>query len=128
MCSFVLFCRYILESACSAGDPGLIPGQKNPLENGMVTHSSILAWTIPWTEEPDGLQSIGSQSWTRLKQLYVQNNQTICPSQIEPHHLHSKGCASCRDCSLSVLSSHPLPAQGSVETSNALFPTPSPYC
>ena len=32
----------------------------------MVTHSSILAWEIPWTEEPGMLQSIGSQSWTRL--------------------------------------------------------------
>ena len=41
-------------------------GQENPLEKGMVTHSSILAWRIPWTEEPDRLQSMGSQSWTRL--------------------------------------------------------------
>ena len=39
------------------------------LEEGMATHSSILARKIPWTEEPVGLQSIGSQSWTRLKQL-----------------------------------------------------------
>ena len=37
------------ESACSAGDPGLIPGQEDPLEKGMATHSSILAWRIPWT-------------------------------------------------------------------------------
>ena len=35
--------------------------QKNPLDKGMATHSSILAWRIPWTEEPDGLQSMGSQ-------------------------------------------------------------------
>ena len=34
---------------------------KDSLEKGMATHSSILAWTIPWTEEPGGLQSIGSQ-------------------------------------------------------------------
>ena len=47
------------ESACNAGDPGLIPGQENPLEKTMATHSSILAWRIPWTEEPDGLQSTG---------------------------------------------------------------------
>ena len=32
------------ESACHAGDPGLIPGQKDPLEKGMATHSSILDW------------------------------------------------------------------------------------
>ena len=36
-------------------------GLENPLEKGMETHSSILAWEIPWTEEPDGLQSMGSQ-------------------------------------------------------------------
>ena len=39
-------------------------GQDDLLEEGMATHSSILAWRIPWTEEPGGLQSIGSQkSW-----------------------------------------------------------------
>ena len=36
-------------------------GQEDPLEKGMITHSSILAWKIPWTEEPGGLQSLGSQ-------------------------------------------------------------------
>ena len=36
-------------------------GQEDPLEKGMATYSSILAWRIPWTEEPDGLQSVGSQ-------------------------------------------------------------------
>ena len=36
-------------------------GWKDPLEKGKATHSSILAWKIPWTEEPGGLQSIGSQ-------------------------------------------------------------------
>ena len=36
-------------------------GQEDPLEKEMATHSSILAWEIPWTEEPDGLQSMGSQ-------------------------------------------------------------------
>ena len=34
-------------------------GQEDPLEKGMATHSSILAWRIPWTEEPDRLQSMG---------------------------------------------------------------------
>ena len=37
-------------------------GQEDPLEKEMVTRSSILAWEIPWTEEPGGLQSTGSQS------------------------------------------------------------------
>ena len=37
------------------------PGQEDPLEKGMATHSITLAWRIPWTEEPGGLQSLGSQ-------------------------------------------------------------------
>ena len=37
------------------------PGQEDPLEEGTATHSSILVWRIPWTEEPGGQQSIGSQ-------------------------------------------------------------------
>ena len=36
-------------------------GREDPLEEGMATHFSILAWRIPWTEEPGGLQSVGSQ-------------------------------------------------------------------
>ena len=36
-------------------------GRDDPLEKGMATHSSILAWRVPWTEEPNGLQSMGSQ-------------------------------------------------------------------
>ena len=42
-------------------DMGLILGQEDPLGKGMVTHSSILAWRIPRTEEPGGLQSMGLQ-------------------------------------------------------------------
>ena len=42
-------------------------GQEDPLEEEMATCSSILGWKIPQTEEPGGLQSTGSQSWTRLK-------------------------------------------------------------
>ena len=52
------------ESACNArdtGDVGLIPGLGRSLEEEMATHSSILAWRIPWTEESGGLQSIGLQ-------------------------------------------------------------------
>ena len=47
------------ESACNAGDVGSILGGDDPLEKGMATHSSILAWKIPWTEKPGGLQSMG---------------------------------------------------------------------
>ena len=42
--------------------------REDPLEKEMATHSSILAWRIPWTEEPAGLQSTGSQSRTRLSE------------------------------------------------------------
>ena len=41
-----------------------VPLQKDPLEESMVTHSSLLAWEIPWTEKPGGPQPLGSQSWT----------------------------------------------------------------
>ena len=43
----------------NAGDKGLIPGSEDPLEKAMAPHSSTLAWKIPWTEEPGGLQSMG---------------------------------------------------------------------
>ena len=48
----------------NAGDErnvSLIPGWEDPLEGGMATHSSILAWRIPWTEEPGELWSVGLQ-------------------------------------------------------------------
>ena len=49
------------ESACNAGDLGPILGWEDPLEKDMTTHSSILAWRIPWTKEPGRLQSTGLQ-------------------------------------------------------------------
>ena len=55
-------------SACKVGDQGSIPGenlQEDPLEKGMATHSSILAWRIPWTEEPGRLHSM------ELQELYT---------------------------------------------------------
>ena len=45
----------------SAGDPVQSLGGEGPLEKGMATHSCILAWKVPWTGEPGGLQSMGSQ-------------------------------------------------------------------
>ena len=39
-------------------ETGSIPGQEDPLEKEMATHSSILVWEIPWTEEPDGLITV----------------------------------------------------------------------
>ena len=49
------------ESAFNAGDVGLIPGLGRSPGEGNATHSSILAWRIPWTEEPGMLQSMGLQ-------------------------------------------------------------------
>ena len=48
-------------STCNAGGLGSSLGQEDPLEKEMATHSGILAWIIPWTEEPSGLESTGSQ-------------------------------------------------------------------
>ena len=53
-------------SAYNVGDQLQFLGREGPLEKEMAIHSSTLAWKIPWTEEPDRLQSMGSQSWTRL--------------------------------------------------------------
>ena len=49
------------ESTCNAGDSGLIPELGRSLEKGKATHASILGWRSPWTEEPGGLQPMGSQ-------------------------------------------------------------------
>ena len=47
-------------------------GWEDPLEEEMVIHSITLVWKIPWTEEPGGLQSMGSQDSDKLKQLSMQ--------------------------------------------------------
>ena len=60
------------------------PGCKDPLEKGMATHSSIIAWRIPWTEEPSRLQSMGSQRvrhhWATniyfFSYMYIHNTYT----------------------------------------------------
>ena len=49
------------ESSCNAGDLSSVPGLGISLDKGMATHSRILAWEIPWTEESGGLQSMGLQ-------------------------------------------------------------------
>ena len=46
------------ESACNAGDLASVPALEDPLEKGMATHSSILAWRISWAEEPGGLHRV----------------------------------------------------------------------
>ena len=53
-----------MTSVYNVGDQVQSLGWEDPLEKGMAAHSSILAWQIPWTEEPGGLQSIRSQTRT----------------------------------------------------------------
>ena len=64
------------ESACNVGDVGSVPGSRDPLEKELATHSSILTWRIPWTEEPGGLQSVGLQ---RVRHNRVTNTHTHTP-------------------------------------------------
>ena len=59
-------------------DMGSIPGLEDPLEQEMATHSNILAWKIPWTEEPGGRQSLGLQRIRHFKQLSMQPTRTYC--------------------------------------------------
>ena len=63
------------ESACDVGDPGSnpgsgrSPGREDPLEKEVATHSNILAWRIPWTEEPGGYSSQGHKESDTTEQL-----------------------------------------------------------
>ena len=57
----------VVQNPPANADEDLIPGRKDPLEKAMAAHSSLLAWETPWTKEPGGLQSTGSQqSQTQL--------------------------------------------------------------
>ena len=57
-----LVVKNLFISAGDVRDSGSIPGSEDPLEKETASHSIILAWKIPWTEEPGGLQSMGLQS------------------------------------------------------------------
>ena len=61
----------------NVGEAGSIPGSGKPLEKEMVTHSSILAWEIPWTEESGGLESMGLQrvSHSLMTKQQLQKNR-----------------------------------------------------
>ena len=61
------------EPACNVGDQVQSLGREDPLEKGMATHSSTLAWRIPWTEEPGGLQPMRSQ---RVRHDWATNTNT----------------------------------------------------
>ena len=59
-------------------------GREDPLEKGMATHSSILAWRIPWTEEPDGLQPMGSQELDMTEQLTLHTRYDSIADDFHP--------------------------------------------
>ena len=77
--------------ASNAGDPGSIPGLGRPLEKTMATHSSTLAWRIPWTVEPCRLQSTGSQrvghNWATSLSLFIADWKYLWVSGIEQSDL-----------------------------------------
>ena len=73
------------EFACNTGAAGDMVwslGQEDPLEEGMATHSTILAWRIPWTKEPAGPQSMGSQrvrhNWSNLTCTHACPSNKVC--------------------------------------------------
>ena len=59
-------------------------GQEDPLEEGMAAHSSILAWRIPWTEEPGGLWSIRPQKWLSTHACVTEYYSAIKDNEIMP--------------------------------------------
>ena len=67
------------------------PGQEDPLEKEMATHSSIPAWRIPQTEEPGGLQSMGSQSRTQLSNSHFHFQPTEQEGPKGPGHQLTTG-------------------------------------
>ena len=73
---------YDKESACNAGDMGSIPGSERSLEKGMATRFSVLVWRIPWTDEPDGLQSWGLKESDMTEQLTLHTSCLTSSSRI----------------------------------------------
>ena len=67
------------ESACNAGHWAWSLGQESPLKRGMATHFSIVAWRIPWSEKPGGLQTMGSQ---RVGQDWAANTFTFWKTRL----------------------------------------------
>ena len=78
-------------NAETTGDPDLIPGWEDPLEKEMATHSSMLAWEFPWTEEPGGLQSMRLQSQTWPSACVRMYERTHTHKVTDENHLYSPG-------------------------------------
>ena len=71
----------------NTGDEDLIPGSEDPLREEMATYSSILAWKIPWTENPGGLQSMGHKESDTTEQISV--SACVCVRARTHTHTHS---------------------------------------
>ena len=75
-------CRSVgKESACNAEDSGRFLGWEDPLEKEMATHSSILAWRIPWTEEPGGLHTVHGVAKSRHDLATITTSPACCCSE-----------------------------------------------
>ena len=74
-----LAAQTVKESACDTGDPWV---RKIPLEKGIATHSSILAWRVPWTEEHGRLQSVRLQKINMTEQLTHTHTHTVDREEI----------------------------------------------
>ena len=103
-------------------------GGEDPREEEMASHCSILTWRIPWTEEPGGLQNMGSQSQTRLRGL---NTHTLTHSHTHPHthtlththsHTHTHSCTHTLTCDAPSLCRGQAGA-----VFPYLFPPPGPF-
>ena len=81
------------ESACNAGNPGSSPGSGRSPGEGNAAHSSIRPWRIPWTVEPGGLQSVGSQRVLKVNtfsslSLFGSSCESSKRSILHHHHSH----------------------------------------
>ena len=83
-------------------------GQEDPLEKEMATHPSILAWRIPWTKEPGGLQSVGSQ---RVRHDLATKQKQPCNTHIRISSLSKRlhffnCCGACELCTVVIYSAN----------------------
>ena len=96
-------------------------GWEDPLEKDMATHSSILAWRIPWTEKPDGLQSTGLQKSRTLSS--VQFSRSVMSDSLRPHESqHARP-----PCPLPIPGVHPAHVHRVSDAIQQSHPLSSPY-
>ena len=103
-------------TACNAGDPGIILGWEDLQQKEMATHSSTLVWKIPWTEEPGGLQSKGSQrgrhDWVTSLSFFFKDKVCYSTSDL----LKASLCRTLRRMTASELGSKGISRRASLQT------------